>query len=145
MKIKAFMSKRIISLDLDRTLLDVKHLFDRTRFHHLLITQHERLVGIVSDRDYLKAMNPRIDTVNETQADREVLKRHVNVIMSHKVISLSGEHDFFDAVTLFNEHKISCIPIVDDDHRIQGLVSWRDLMRVLLERQSSQQKNENPH
>lgn len=143
MKIKAFMSKRIVSLDIDRTLLDVKHIFERTSFHHLLITQHDRLVGIVSDRDYLKTMNPKIDTINETSADREVLKRHVNVIMSHKVISLKPDNDFFDAVALFNEHKISCIPIINDDNRIQGIVSWRDMMKVLLQRQKSNEAQKN--
>lgn len=135
MKIEKFMRKRVVSIDLDRTLADVKRIFERTSFHHLLITQMDRLVGVVSDRDYLKAITPRVGSLDETEADRLILKRHVNVIMSHKLITLSPQNSFFDAVSLFNEHKISCIPIVDHDHRIKGIVSWRDLLPVLLDYQ----------
>ena len=83
MKIETFMRKRVVSIDLDRTLADVKRIFERTSFHHLLITQMDRLVGVVSDRDYLKAITPRVGSLDETEADRLILKRHVNVIMSH--------------------------------------------------------------
>lgn len=44
MKIETFMRKRVVSIDLDRTLADVKRIFERTSFHHLLITQMDRLV-----------------------------------------------------------------------------------------------------
>lgn len=135
MQIKTFMHKNVVSLDLDRTLLDVKRIFDRTSFHHLLITQFDRLVGVVSDRDFLKSISPNVGSIDETQADRDTLKRHVNVIMSHNLITLSPESNFFDAVTLFHEHKISCIPIVDENKFIKGIVSWRDLMKVIIQRQ----------
>lgn len=135
MKIKTLMHKNVVSLDLDRTLLDVKHIFDRTRFHHLLITEFDRLVGVVSDRDYLKSISPNVGSVDETQADRDTLKRHVNVIMSHNLFTLSPESTFFDAVNLFHEHTISCIPIVDEEKFIKGIVSWRDLMKVIIQRQ----------
>ncbi len=135
MKIKTFMHKNVVSLDLDRTLLDVKHIFDRTSFHHLLITEFDRLVDVVSDRDFLKTISPNVGSIDETQADRNTLKRRVNVIMSHKLITLSPEDDFFDAVALFHQHKISCIPIVDEEKFIKGIVSWRDLMKVIIQRQ----------
>jgi len=135
MQIKTFMQKNVVSLDLDRTLSDVKRIFDRTSFHHLLITQFDQLVGVVSDRDYLKSISPNVGSIDETQADRDALKRHVNVIMSHNLITLSPESSFFDAVALFHEHKISCIPIVDEEKFIKGIVSWRDLMKVIIQRQ----------
>jgi acetoin utilization protein AcuB len=36
-----------------------------------------------------------------------------------------------EAVKLLLAHRISCIPIVDDEFKPVGIVSWRDLLRSL--------------
>jgi acetoin utilization protein AcuB len=36
-----------------------------------------------------------------------------------------------EAVGLLLAHRISCIPIVDEESKPVGIVSWRDLMRAL--------------
>jgi acetoin utilization protein AcuB len=36
-----------------------------------------------------------------------------------------------DAVSLLLAHRISCIPIVDEEFKPIGIVSWRDLLKSL--------------
>ena len=35
------------------------------------------------------------------------------------------------AVSLLLAHRISCIPIIDEESKPVGIVSWRDLLRAL--------------
>lgn len=124
------MSKDLVTVHVDDNLWMVKQLFEESGFHHLIVVGEDKLIGIISDRDYLKAISPRIDTVTETAKDVETLNKTVQQIMTSNVITLTPDTDVYDAIDIFNNHKISCIPIVDDDKPV-GIVSWRDILRVV--------------
>lgn len=131
MKVTAFMTQPVVSVAMDDTLARVKQLFEETAFHHLLVVQDQRLVGVISDRDLLRVLSPNIDTAAETVKDLACLNKKAHQIMTRNPITLSAEATLPVAVNVFNEHVISCIPIVDNDNRVQGIVSWRDIMRTL--------------
>lgn len=50
------------------------------------------------------------------------------------VITLSPHDSVYSAISLFNTHKISCIPIIDKDRHSVGMVSWRDVMKFMQSR-----------
>ena len=131
MIVNDIMSKAPVTVEADDNLWAVKQLFEKTGFHHLIVTEENKMAGIVSDRDYLKAISPRIDTPTESAKDIETLNKSVRQIMTAKVITLETSADVYDAIDIFNTNKISCIPIVDQDGQALGIVSWRDILRVL--------------
>ena len=49
--------------------------------------------------------------------------------MSRNLITLRETASVEDAIALFNAHAISCIPIVDADHHILGIITWRDVLK----------------
>jgi acetoin utilization protein AcuB len=134
-KIETFMRTRVVTVELDDTLRVVKEIFDHTRFHHVLVVEHERLKGVVSDRDLLRALSPYIGTAAETARDTATLNKKVHQIMSRNLVTLQPDATLADAVDAFLKHHISCIPIVDALNYIQGIVSWRDLLPLLKERE----------
>jgi acetoin utilization protein AcuB len=109
----------------------VKEIFDNAKFHHLLVTENGKLFGVVSDRDLLKAISPNIGTMTETYKDAATLNKRVHQVMSRKPITLWPGATVRDAVEVFNKHRISCIPIVDQDFKPVGIISWRDIMKHL--------------
>lgn len=137
MSLARIMNTRIVTIGMDDTLEQVKEIFDNVRFHHLLVTEQDKLVGIVSDRDLLKALSPHIDTVAETPKDRATLKKRAHQIMTRHPITLHPKHSVRDAVALFNRHSISCIPVVDSQNVPVGMVSWRDLFKEMEKRVQS--------
>ena len=50
--------------------------------------------------------------------------------MVENVISLKPTSTLKDASELFNRYDFRAIPVTDDDHRIVGVVSYRDVMRL---------------
>jgi acetoin utilization protein AcuB len=132
MEVRAIMTTRVVSVELDDRLEVVKQIFDSLNFHHLLVVDNGRkLSGIVSDRDLLKALSPYIGSAAETARDTATLNKRVHQIMSRNVITLHPQDSLADAVRLFLENRISCIPIVDDEFKPVGIVSWRDILKTL--------------
>lgn len=132
MKVNHIMSKNVVTVGMDDTLGKVKNIFSSNMFHHLLVVEDKQLYGIVSDRDLLKSLSPRIDTAAETIKDLAYLNKKVHQIMTRSPIVLNENAKVTEAIALFNQYKISCIPITDDDSIPVGILTWRDVMRVLI-------------
>ena len=134
MKLNDIMQSRVVTVDIESSLWEVKMLFENTKFHHLLVTENSKLAGIISDRDYLKAASPNIGTENASNQDMATLNKRAHSIMTRKLHTLNSEHSFVDAIALFNHKNISCIPIIDADNNIEGIISWRDIMKVMYDK-----------
>jgi acetoin utilization protein AcuB len=137
MSIKRIMTTSPVTVSMDDPLSRIKEIFDRHGFHHLLVVENRQLVGIISDRDLLKALSPHLGTAAETTRDLASLNRRAHQIMSRKVITLRDDAGIHDAIETFNQHRISCIPIVDAANRPVGIVSWRDVLKVVEAKHSS--------
>jgi acetoin utilization protein AcuB len=131
MVINKLMSKPIVTVELDESLRAVKKIFDQAKFHHLLVVEKNVLYGVISDRDLLKAISPHIGTAKETLNDTLTLNQKVHQIMTRKLITLPPDADVYDAIHIFNQHSISCIPIVNEHKQAVGIVSWRDILRAI--------------
>ncbi|HEX5341312.1 MAG TPA: CBS domain-containing protein [Duganella sp.] len=131
MLVKDIMSRNVVTVGLDDTLGLVKEIFDHSKFHHLLALEKGELLGVVSDRDLFKALSPNIGTNIETYKDTATLNKRVHQIMSRKPKILREDATVAAAIDLFNEHPISCIPILSADDRLVGILSWRDILRNL--------------
>lgn len=131
MNIKEIMTERVVTVEMDDPLTVVKEIFDNCQFHHLLVIDHEKLVGVVSDRDLLRAVSPYLGTAAENTRDMQTLNQRVHQIMSRKPVTLETEATVADAIDVFNTEKISCIPIVDAQEAPLGIVSWRDVIKAV--------------
>lgn len=131
LRLADLMTRSVVSVEMDDPLRTVKDIFDNTRFHHLLVVESGRLCGVISDRDLLKAISPQVGTPAETARDAATLNKRAHQIMTRQPVTLPVEATLRDAVTAFNRHGVSCIPVVAADGRPAGIVSWRDVMRAI--------------
>ncbi len=143
MSVEKIMSKTIVTVEMDDSLRIVKEIFDNTRFHHLLVVESGKLFGVLSDRDLLKALSPNIGTLAETSSDAASLNKRVHQIMTRKPVALGPNAEIYDAIEIFNNHNISCIPVVDDEHKPVGIISWRDIIKVIESNRGKQPNNAN--
>jgi acetoin utilization protein AcuB len=131
MSLSKVMSKNLITLEIDDDLSKAKAIFDQHNIHHILILCDKQLVGIVTDRDLYKHLSPTIGTKNETPRDHSMLQKKLHLIMNRNLITAEKETSLNDAVLLFYDNHISCLPIVDNSMQPIGIVSWRDILKVL--------------
>ncbi len=131
MTMKQIMSGRVATVELDDKLAVVKDIFEKLRFHHLLVVEGHTLLGVVSDRDLFKALSPNIGTATENYKDAATLNKRVHQIMARHPIVLHEDATIGEAIDLFNTKDITCIPIVNNENRPVGIVSWRDILKNL--------------
>ncbi len=132
MTLRELMTARVVSVEADDTLEAVKKIFDSVKFHHLLVIDSgKKLTGVISDRDLLRALSPYVGTPSENARDTATLKKRVHQIMTRQPITLPAEAQVPDAIKVFLEHRVSCIPIVDKDFKPIGIVSWRDVLKTM--------------
>jgi acetoin utilization protein AcuB len=133
MEVRSLMTTRVVSVEMDDRLDVVKKIFDTLKFHHLLVVDDRgKLKGVVSDRDLLKALSPYVGSATENARDIATLNKRVHQIMSRNLITLQPGASIPEAVQLFLEQRISCIPIIDEALKPVGILSWRDILKTLL-------------
>ena len=132
MSIEKIMTAKIVTIELDDTLATVKEIFDNLKFHHLLVVESGKLIGVVSDRDLFKAISPHIGTMASTDRDDATLNKKVYQVMTRKLFTLTPHDPIGDAVELFNTQRISCVPIVDGEFRPVGILTWRDILKAIV-------------
>jgi acetoin utilization protein AcuB len=138
MDVGSIMTTRVVSVEMDDRLEVVKKIFDTLKFHHLLVVgDGGKLQGVVSDRDLLKALSPYVGSVAENARDLATLNKRVHQIMSRNLHTLYPPASIPEAAQLLLDHRISCIPIIDGARRPVGILSWRDILKALLARQTT--------
>lgn len=131
MKVSKLMTGSVITVKCDDPLSKVKDIFNKTKFHHLLVVESGQLVGVISDRDLLKSLSPKIDSIAATYKDLACLNIRVHQIMTRKPVSITTDATVKEAIDVFNTKEISCIPITCHEGKLVGILSWRDIMRAL--------------
>jgi acetoin utilization protein AcuB len=131
MTISQIMRRNLITLTMDDSLEDAKGLFEHHDMHHILIIDKDKLVGVITDRDLLQHLSPTIGTRKETPQDGFILNKKVHLIMSRDVITAHEEITLNEAVLMFYDHKISCIPVVDEHNHPLGIITWRDIIKII--------------
>ena len=94
----------------------------------LLVTEDDEIVGIITERDYLRRVAIEGKTAKGTK---------VREIMTAEVIYVEPSCDVEEALALMTDRRIRHLPVVDGDS-LKGLVSIGDLVRFQTKEQSFQ-------
>jgi CBS domain-containing protein len=117
--------KAIHSIGPDEPVLEAIRKMAEHHIGALLVMSGERLVGIVSERDYARKVVLLGRSSTETKVDS---------IMSAKVITVQPRQDAHDCMRLMTDKRIRHLPVVQGD-RVVGVLSIGDLVRAVIEEQ----------
>ncbi len=131
MKVEDIMSRRLVTVGMDDSLRTIRHLFQTHSFHHLMVVEDGQLQGVISDRDYLKLITPVVEQDLGSATEMAVLKRRAHQIMSRKPVTIRPEADLEAAIARFLDDKVSCLPVVDAAGGLCGVLSWKDVLRLV--------------
>jgi CBS domain-containing protein len=121
--VEEFMSTALVTARSDETIDDADFEMKLSEIRHLpIVDAHNRLAGIVSQRDLLRAL-----------ARSKKRPVPIRAIMTTRVHSVRADAPAIDAVNLMLDHKIGCVPVLGEDGQLVGLVTETDFLRFTRE------------
>lgn len=130
MTIKTIMTSNVLTLSPTDSFSKAQEELKRVSFHHLLITdESDKLVGIISDRDMMSQVATYVNKNNGESFTDFLPRLTVADVMTRDIISIDEETPIQAASILLLEHNFSCLPIIDAEHSVRGIVTWKDLLK----------------
>jgi CBS domain-containing protein len=124
------MTRDVVALDENDRLDNIEQAMHALRFRHMPVTDGNKLVGLVSERDLLRvrasSLLPHRDKQDRFIAD------HVRVgdVMTRAVETVAPDAALVDVAELMQRHKLGCVPVVDRDGRLAGIITEADFVRL---------------
>ena len=118
-KVRELMTTKVTSISPDETLAFALELMLWGAVHHLPVVRHDRLVGLVSDRDLLSRKIPwGLSGLHNTP---------VRDVMATDVQTASPDDDVADAAARMAGFAINCLPVMDGD-KLVGILTSTDIL-----------------
>lgn len=117
--VEDFMRTAVITLHVGDTLAMAREQMAIAEIRHLpVVDEHNRVVGIVSDRDLRAAGRA---------------KKRIGDVMRHPVRTVRPSTPAYEAASLLLEHKIGSLPVIAADEQLVGIVTESDFLAVARE------------
>lgn len=113
------------------TLRSLLNRFRTGKFRRLpVLDEHDRVVGIVTDRDVRLAMNSPL-VLHERWQDEMLLDQIVvDVCMTLDPVTVRGDTPVYVVAQIMREQKIGGLPVLDDADKLIGIITETDLLRA---------------
>ncbi len=142
--VREIMTEQIISLEPQDDLARAIEVIQNEEIRHVpIMDEQEKFVGLVSDRDILKNLpyagrrppsppkkfREHLFAINSWTKS---LLLPLESIMVRKVLQILPTCSVREAAEILYQKKISCLPVIDEQEKLRGIVTVTDLMRALL-------------
>jgi len=98
---------------------------------HLLVMEGERLVGVVSNRDYRRIL----ERARPDGSVQHIPDLRVTEIMTPQgqLVTARPDTPMLDVATLIIARKVGCIPVLDARDRPIGILTQKDVLAALVD------------
>ena len=129
MRVAEWMTTLPISVSPATPVSEARELMRRKQIRHLVVTEKERLVGIITDRDIRLNLPSPATSLSVWEVNYLLTRLTVGEVMTRQLITTSPERPVSEAVRLMLVHKIGALPVVEGE-RIAGIITETDLLRA---------------
>lgn len=132
MLVKDWMSKEVISVDVNDSMMDAIKLIKENDILMLPVMKKDKLVGIVTDRDLKRASASDATTLEVHELLYLISDIKVKEIMTKDPITVPVDYTVEETAEVLLDNKISGVPVMDDQGQIVGIITQADLFRALM-------------
>ena len=130
MQVRHLMQRDVLRMNDDDTLDVAEDIMRLGQVRHIPVVSGTRLVGLVSQRDLLRAATSSLLGSQRETKRAWPGKVAVRDVMTKRVHTVGPEQSVTDVVALLLEHRIGCLPVVEGDALV-GIVTETDCLRYL--------------
>jgi len=132
MLVKNWMSKPVITTDVDDSMEKTIKLLKKHNIKMLPVLEKNKLVGILTDRDLKRASASDATTLDIHELLYLLSKIRVKNIMTKDPITVPSDYTVEETADVLLKNKISGVPVVDHNKKVVGVITQTDLFKVLI-------------
>ena len=127
------MKKKLITLALDAPISEAHKIMTQKKIRHLpILGPSGDVLGILSDRDVMRAMRPSKEPMAGAPVDYDFDPRlRVSDFMSWPVITTTGQTPLLEITRRMVQSKVSSLLVTDATGGPAGIVTTEDLLKLL--------------
>ncbi|TFG91992.1 MAG: CBS domain-containing protein [Syntrophobacterales bacterium] len=126
------MSRNLITVAPDTSILKVKNLLKEHNIDQIPVAEDRKLVGIITDRDIRDNSPSPASTLSVHELNYLLSEIKTEKVMTKKVFTTTPGTTIEEAARLINEKHVNSLPVVAGDELV-GLITTCDLLNVLLD------------
>lgn len=133
------------SININDPFSTAEEIFVKEGFRHLpVVDSQEKIVGVISQRDVYRAIAPRrflddsvvyregIIVDKDGYYERESLNHYVlKHIMRRQPKCVTADQFLANAVHIMTLDKVGCVPVIDHQQHVAGIITRTDLLKFL--------------
>jgi acetoin utilization protein AcuB len=132
MPVQDYMSKDLITVDEDASIMKASKLMKQNGIRHLPILRKGRLVGIVSDRELKEATPSKATTLDIHEMYYLLDQITVKSLMPKKLYTITPGETVEKAAAVMLKHNISALPVADPHGGLQGIITKGDVFKAFV-------------
>ena len=134
MFISKIMTRNVVTIDMNADISQARKIMSENNFRHLpVVDESNFLIGIITDRDIRSvSLSPHITGENGMEALKRLSGIKIKDIMIKNPVALSPLDTLQDALILLQKKRFGAFPVIDEQKKLIGVVSVRDLMREFI-------------
>jgi CBS domain-containing protein len=128
--VRAVMQQNVVTISASDRLSTVEDIMTLGRVRHMPVVHAGKLVGVVSERDLLRASLSNLS--GHRHDERRAFLHVVEIarVMSTPPIVVNSDATVNEAAHIMAEKKIGCLPVVDGDELV-GMITETDILHLV--------------
>jgi len=127
-RVRDIMQEKIVKISAGERLSTVEDIMTLGGVRHMPVVRAGKLVGVVSERDLLRASLSNLSDFGNEQRRAFLQAVEIQRVMSSPAIVIGPEETVEAAAHVMAERKIGCLPVIDGDDLL-GMLTETDVLR----------------
>jgi CBS domain-containing protein len=134
-QVSDIMKQQVVTIAASDRLSTAEDIMTLGGVRHMPVVSTGRLVGVVSERDLLRASLSCMDLESDAQERQRAFLQGIEIasVMSTPPIVIAPNATVKDAALLMADHRIGCLPVVDPLSALVGMVTQTDVLLYFAE------------
>ena len=132
-RVEDIMTRKVAVLHEEENIELADYSMKTFHFRHIPVVEGDKLVGLITERDILRASISSLDEDYELRNDNLKRYRFVREMMTLVVHTVRPDTPLLEAARLLHEKKIGCLPVTRDDGTLLGIVTHGDFLRIAID------------
>ncbi|MDX8417800.1 MAG: CBS and ACT domain-containing protein [Absicoccus sp.] len=130
-KVKDFMTSDVICTESDATISEIIDLMNTKHIHRVPVVKNGQLIGLITE-GMISNSGTQATSLSIYELNYLLSKTTVRSVMIKDVIFANEDDLMEDATDRMLKHDIGCLPVVDKDHKVTGILTQNDVFTCFL-------------